>query len=288
MLEHSYEWTYEIQSRTASYRATSWCLSYTNTDPHPKHTKGVSELRKFFAVGTVSNSPHSYSIQSSLFSSNFNDGMVLQKKSKKMTWPKSTWGRKHDLTNSQAKHVQTLIELAGIYQHLNPEVATDLAQWSWRTKRKTHEEGSSSSSSHEEAKSQLLQFCSKHVQTLIQSAGIYQDSSPEVASDLAQWLSRSTQKTHEEGSSSWGGLLIPWGGQNQLLQFCSKHVQTLIQSAGIYQDSSPEVTNDLVQWLSRSTRKTHEEGSSSSWWGGQKWTSAIRLSFRWTRSIFGT
>lgn len=62
---------------------------FTNTDPHPKHTRGVLELRRFFAVGTVSNSPHSYSIQSSLFSSNFKGGMVLQKKMKKMTWAKS-------------------------------------------------------------------------------------------------------------------------------------------------------------------------------------------------------
>ena len=73
----------------------------TNTDRIPNthsitvnSARGVSELRRFFAVGTVSNSPHSYSIQSSLFSSNFKSRMVLHKKMKKMTWPKSTLGSK--------------------------------------------------------------------------------------------------------------------------------------------------------------------------------------------------
>jgi len=65
--------------------------------------------------------------------------MVLQKNLKKMNSEKNTHGSKHVLRNSQAKHPQTLIELAGIYQQLALKVGNDLAQWLWRTKRKGHQ-----------------------------------------------------------------------------------------------------------------------------------------------------
>jgi hypothetical protein len=65
--------------------------------------------------------------------------MVLQKNLKKMDTEKKCHESKHVLRNAQAKHDQTLIELAGIYQQLSPEVANDLAQWLSRSKRKGHQ-----------------------------------------------------------------------------------------------------------------------------------------------------
>jgi hypothetical protein len=65
--------------------------------------------------------------------------MVLQKKKLKILaqgWP---WERKHDLANSSSKHAQTLIELAGTYQDLNSEVASEMAQWIVRSKQKAHQ-----------------------------------------------------------------------------------------------------------------------------------------------------
>ena len=50
---------------------------------------------------------------------------------------------------------------------------------------------------------------------------------------------------------SVGVLMIRRGtdgrAKNELLQFCSVFAQTLIPSAGICQDPSPEVWKDLVQ-----------------------------------------
>jgi len=50
---------------------------------------------------------------------------------------------------------------------------------------------------HGEAKNELLQFLSKHVQTLIELAGIYQDSPLKVGNDLAQRLWRTSKKGHQ-------------------------------------------------------------------------------------------
>ena len=60
---------------------------------------------RFFAVGTVSNSPHSYNIQSSLFCAEINENMVLHKKTKKMTYAKfeGGWNRVFDIAGIYSK-----------------------------------------------------------------------------------------------------------------------------------------------------------------------------------------
>ena len=64
-------------------------------------------------------------------------------------------------------------------------------------------------------------------------------------------ISRGTD--HQEG-----GVLMDGEARSQLLQFYSEHDQTLIEVAGIYQDSNREVGNVLAQWLSRSKQKGHQ------------------------------
>ena len=75
---------------------SSWTnkhTSWTNTSRgEPDRT------RRFFAVGAVSNNPHSYSIQKSLSCSNFKESLVLHKKMEKFDLGKfhrhpETWSR---------------------------------------------------------------------------------------------------------------------------------------------------------------------------------------------------
>ena len=56
------------------------------------------------------------------------------------------------------------------------------------------------------------------------------------------------------------GNYSPWPNQKKkLLQFWSKWAVMLIQFAGKYLKFNPEVWKDLVEWLLRTTQKTHGE-----------------------------
>jgi hypothetical protein len=133
-----------IQARTASYRATSWCLSIQiliripNTPEECWNEEGSLLWGLYRTVPTLIVYKVRYSARISKV------GWSCKKKWKKWLSQFRPRRPKHDLTNSCAKHAQTLIELADIYCGLSPEMASDLAQWLLRSSRKTHEEGSSS------------------------------------------------------------------------------------------------------------------------------------------------